>query len=61
MPLHPHASDSQQPSPSLNQGKKPYEPPAWESETVFETQALACNRATVAGGGKVRCLFNRIT
>ncbi|MBI5379371.1 MAG: hypothetical protein HZA23_04360 [Nitrospirae bacterium] len=41
--------------------KKPYEPPAWESETVFETQALACSRATVAGGGKVRCLFNRTT
>jgi hypothetical protein len=41
--------------------KKPYEPPAWDAETIFETQALTCNRATVAGGGKVRCVFLQIT
>jgi hypothetical protein len=60
MPLHQDSSDNQKPSfPSPE--KKPYEPPAWESETVFETQALGCTRATVAGGGKVRCLFNHIS
>jgi hypothetical protein len=39
--------------------KKPYEPPAWEAETIFETQALACVRAFVQG--KQFCPFSIVS
>lgn len=33
----------EQPEPKA--GKKPYAPPAWEIEEVFERAALGCNKA----------------
>jgi len=37
-------------------GKKPYRPPAFECEQVFETMALACGKLNPTQG---QCRFNR--
>lgn len=39
---------------SERSGKRPYEPPRIESETIFETTALACGKRSGQGGNCIK-------
>jgi hypothetical protein len=42
--------DDAQGTPGQNRAKRPYEPPRIESETIFETTALACGKRAGQSG-----------
>jgi hypothetical protein len=42
--------DNAQGTPGQNHAKRPYEPPRIDSETIFETTALACGKRTGQSG-----------
>ena len=48
--MHENKDDSKQDNQREKKGKKPYIPPAWEVEEVFERHALSCQKADARCG-----------
>ena len=54
----PQAHAPQDQSPQTDGGKRPYQKPAFRSETIFETMALACGKLRGTQGQCRRLLSN---